>query len=311
MAGKLSPNSLLNKGFIEKCCGIVEAFRVGSSNVLKRRLFSAVLVWLFSFPLLAHAEQSLLVSIKPLGLLVKALMPEKTVQVLVPDNRNLHDYRLSIADLSTLQASSGFIWLGAKQEPFLAKLESRFAKENRWFAVADGHAHPWLEPEHLPVLIRQLATVLVTLHPQQATKINNNADALIAGIQQSMSEWKARLAPLSDKSFLMGHSAFEGFAEALGLEHPVLYRSGSSHGHHHGGMHELLDIQKAMAEKSIRCALEEPDVHFDGLRKRYPHLQLAMVMPMASNVALEQAGFLQFINKTAEAFERCLTVKDQ
>lgn len=251
----------------------------------------------------ADASQPL-VSIKPLALIYSELRPGQQADVLIPANRNLHDYALTVEDLKKLQQAETLFWLGVENEPFIARLQKRFA-DHRWVAVAGGD-HPWLSPAQLPGLIGKMAEALAQQHPQEATAIGERAVQLQQAIASRFHYWQQQLVAYQHQPFLLGHSAFIAFAEGLGLHGAILYRSGHSHGHSHGGMQELVDIQQRVASGEIYCALEEPDVDFHELTERHPTLQLGFVEPMATQQSAGPGAFLAFIDQTAQAFQACL-----
>lgn len=267
----------------------------------------------FSFAAIASATTEkaatvTLVSIKPLAMIYAVLQPETAaaVQILIPANRNLHDYALSVKDLKRLQAADTLFWLGAESEPFIAKVQPRLSHNKQWVALSESSSHAWLDVNQLPALINKMAYTLIALHPQQAEQIKNRADQFLQTVAARQLYWQQQLQPHANTNFLLGHDAFVVFAKNIGLEHAVLYRSGHDHGHAPGGMHELLAIQKKLSNGEIRCAMQEPEVDFSDLAKRYPSMQLAYVEPMARNITINADAYLHFFDNTAQAFQQCL-----
>ena len=276
-----------------------------------------ILLSVFSFAVIASATENnspatVMVSVKPLALIYAALQPElaETVQVLIPADRNLHDYTLSITDLKRLKAADTIFWLGAESEPFIAKVQKRLDKNNQWVAVANPHSHAWLNVEQLPVIVEKMVNVLVANRPSEKAKLEQRAENFLKAVTQRQSYWQQQLQLVANTPFLLGHDAFADFARNIGLKHAELYRAGHDHGHAQGGMHELLAIQKKLRDGEINCAMQEPEVDFTHLAKRYPNLKLAYIEPMAKNIIIAPLSYMHFFDATAQAFQQCLQAKE-
>ncbi len=249
--------------------------------------------------------QTVMVSAKPLAMIYAALRPQQPVNVLLPSDRDMHEYSLSIRDIERLQTATTFIWLGEKSEPFLVPLQQRFATKNNWVAIADNTAHAWLDQQQITIMINSMAKMLVKTYPAEKKSIERNSGVLIKEINQHYQYWQGRLKPYINKPFLLGHDAYTVFAKNIGLQQAVLYRTSNDHGHAQAGMYEILDLQKRIAQGEIICAMEEPEVSFAALAKRYKTLKLGHLDPMAANIPIDANAYLAFIDASAMAFESC------
>lgn len=253
-----------------------------------------------------------MVSVKPVALIYAALQPEaaESIQILIPADRNVHDYALSIKDLKRLQTAKTLFWLGAESEPFIAKVQKRLSGDGQWIAVAGAAPHAWLDVTQLPTMVKKMTDALVRQNPQEKDIIETRASDFLKVVMQRQTYWQQQLQPYANTPFLLGHDAFVAFASNIGLKHAELYRGGHDHGHAQGGMHELLSIQKELSEGKINCALQEPEVDFSDLAKRYPDLQLTYIEPMAHKIAITPQAYIQFFDETAQAFQQCLQAKE-
>ncbi len=272
-----------------------------------------LLLSVFSFVAFANAADkksvpTVVVSIKPLALIYAALQPEHVsdVQILIPAERNLHDYALSVKDLKRLHGADTLFWLGADSEPFIAKVQKRFSGNKQWIAVAESSPHGWLDVAQLQSIVDKMVNALIVSHPQDKPVIELRGKNFMQSVKQRQAYWQQQLQPSAEKPFLLGHSGFVAFANNIGLKHAELYLAGHSHGHAQGGMHELLEIQKHLSEGEITCALQEPEVDFGDLAKRYPQLKLGYIEPMARQIKVGQESYVQFFDATAKAFQQCL-----
>lgn len=244
-----------------------------------------------------------LVSIRPLALLHQTLLPDMPApDTLLPANTNLHDYALSASDLQRVHNAPVLLWLGSNNEKFLERLERRFANKNRWMALAPGSDHVWLDPAQLPALIHNMAEALTELHPQHSDQITSQKRQFLAALAQWQSDWQDKLTPFRQTPLVMGHDAFLSMARQLGLENVQLYIAGHSHGHRHGGTRDLLGIQQQLASGDIYCLVEEPDVSFRQLQRRYPQTVSVLLEPMAASYN----DYLVFLNDSADKLLQCL-----
>lgn len=210
-------------------------------------------------------------------------------------------------DIVKIQQAEQVIWLGPLNEPFLKASAEKSAQQDQWIAIGGNTLHPWLSQQQVMMMIKQLTLVLVKLHPTEAERIHQRAKQLTMDINQRFLYWQNKLQPLQYKVFLLGHNAFDIFAKDIGIQQVVIYRANNDHGHKQAGMKELIDIQQHIKNGEIACALEEPEVSFAALKKRYPQLNISTLDPLANNISVGAKGYLAFIDENAQAFEQCFS----
>ncbi len=255
-----------------------------------------------------QADTSTVTVIKPLALIYLALMPTDTPApvILVPEAANPHDFALSVSQLKSVQKADVILWMGSKQEPFMDGLQQRFSgTQQTWVAVSDT-PHTWLTPDGIVEISEQLAAALSAQYPQWAVTIRSRQQQLQQQVAQLFAASRQQLAPYADTPFLLGHSAFAEFAQALGLAGAVYYQAGHSHGDSPMGMQTMLQVQQRLARAQIHCAIEEPDISFAKLAQRYPSLKRVMLSPLAQGVALNDHGFVQFLEQSVARLQQCL-----
>jgi zinc transport system substrate-binding protein len=256
-----------------------------------------------------QASAPVLVSAKPLAMIYLALRPQQAVDVLLPADRDMHEYKLTVADISRVQQAPLLFWLGPVSEPFLQVLEQRFSAQRKWVALAGNTGHAWLDQQQIAALSGAMAKALVQQYPAEKTAIEARQAAFVASINQRYRFWQQQLQPYSTKPFLLGHDAYQLFAANVGLRQGVIYRAANDHGHVQAGMHELLAIQQRIASGDITCALEEPEVSFSSLARRYTALHIARLDPLGMAIPLTEQSYLAFIDAGAAAFLACLQGK--
>ena len=253
----------------------------------------------------ADKSSGVTVSIRPLALIYEGLRPQQPVQVLLPADRDMHEYALTVKDMSHLQSAELFFWQGQENEPFLQALSQKFPGQ-QWVNVAGKARHAWLDRKQLPFIIDRMAAALEVSFPEEKTAIEWRRAQLKQEIEARFVYWQKQMLSLQQQPFLLGHEAFLGFVRQLGLQQAILYRSGGDHGHAQGGMKELLSAQQKIANGEIRCAFEEPDISFATLASRYPQLKRMRLEPMANSISLGEAGYIEFIDASANTIMACL-----
>jgi len=276
-------------------------FPMGSSKVRLRKIAVLALAML-AMPAFAQV----MTSSKPVAMLYLAIQPEKTVSVLLPADKDIHSFSLRMGDISQLQSASYFYWLGGINEPFLVSLAKRNANKTPWIDVGGQHAHAWLSEQQINLMTQRILKQEIHQYPQQQAVLEQRAGAFITAISTRMDYWRNRLQPYQKLPVLLGHDAFIVMLKDFGFSNAIVYRTGNSHGHVQAGMKEIIEIQKQLAKADIRCALEEPEVSFAALKKRYDSLRIDTLDPFGKSIELKAGAYLDFIDANAQAIERCL-----
>ena len=246
-----------------------------------------------------------MVSIRPLALIHAALQSEQGVDILVPADRDLHEYSIAISDISRLQSARLFFWQGSVNESFLAPVAGKLSHAG-WINVSGDHPHAWLDRYEIPLLVDRMVEALGNVNSDRKDFIAMEGEKLKEEIESRFVYWQQQFIPVRSKPLLLGHEAFVSFAKQLGLQEVILYRDGNDHGHVQGGMKELMDIQRRISLGQIHCAMEEPDISFAALSKRYPGLKRKQLEPMAASIPVVASGFIDFIDASASAILTCL-----
>ncbi|MHC8364522.1 zinc ABC transporter substrate-binding protein [Pseudomonas sp. ZT5P21] len=219
------------------------------------RLFSIFVAFVASFLLIgtAHAEVTVLTSIKPLQLIAAAVQDGVAVpEVLLPPGASPHNYALRPSDVRKVQSVELVYWIGPSMEGFLPRvLKGRtlpsvavqdlpglklrsFAEDSHSHAEeADEHdhdhrpgsldAHLWLSPVNARVIATKMAADLSAADPANAARYQSNLKAFDARLDALDLRLKARLAGIAGKPYFVFHEAFDYFEEAYGLKHAGVF----------------------------------------------------------------------------------------
>lgn len=266
---------------------------------LSQRLVILVFCYLLSTNLLAQP----VFSIKPLALIYQSIsgQSEAPGEVILSPNKNLHDISFAMADIQKISQGDVIYWLGAKASPELEKMRQRFS-DKAWRSLQQD-AHSWLNPKQLPALIDAMVTAMSAENPSEREHYWQRASALKKALakqfEQAKNQWEN-----ARPSILMGHSAFEPMLEYLGLD-IFEYYQGHSHGGQQTGFKDKAKILQRLQNGEINCALEEPDVSFAALAKRFASLKRITLEPMAKNIAYNEQGFLTFMQHNLQQLQLC------
>lgn len=86
------------------------------------KFFSTILFTLIYIPLAASAGPTIMTSIKPVAMLVKAVVGDEIpVEVLLSGNVSPHDYKLKFSDIRAIRSADFFVWVGPGLESHLSK----------------------------------------------------------------------------------------------------------------------------------------------------------------------------------------------
>ncbi len=248
------------------------------------------------------SQQTVVVSIHPIALLVKSAWPALTVKTLVPINQSPHDFSMKPSHRVMVENADLIIWLGAELEPYLEKVLSSRHNHVALVQEADHHhdPHVWLAPQELEAMLQHIQSVLKLPQPT----------AFLQAYQQWLLSAKQRLQPYQDRGFVAYHDAFHHWVDyfqltqlaevAIDPEKPV----GSRH---------LLNVRDILASGGAHCVFVEPQFTPRLLKKLTQGLEVKTVQidPVASRFPVpsktEDAGaFIRFYDSLLDGFEACL-----
>ncbi len=82
---------------------------------------------------------------------------------------------------------------------------------------ADMDGHIWLDPDNAKVIVQAIAATLGKRWPEHAAKFDENAQAVIARLDQLTGAIETSLAPVKGRPFIVFHDAFQYFEKRFGL----------------------------------------------------------------------------------------------
>ena len=222
---------------------------------MKKLLALALLLALLAFP--GHSEEdeiTVVASFYPVYIMAANVLEGvegvQLTSMTAPTTGCLHDYQLLVSDMRALAQADLFLINGAGMEAFLPDVTDQFPSllvvdcsqgaallcydeahehdhDDHHDDPEDSHGHDhdhgefnphiWLDPENAVVMTGNIAQALALALPNQAEKIQANAEAYAARLRALDEELHAALQALPQRDIVTFHESFPYFANAYGL----------------------------------------------------------------------------------------------
>jgi len=285
---------------------------------------------------------TVIASVKPLTLIASELLVDVAeVDTLLPDGASPHDFALRPSDRKRLNSADLLIWVGPEIEPYLEKVID--ASQVEHMAMRKGHAdhdddkhsheehhdeqkghedkhedeheghighdhaglHPWLDIEAVEHFAEELSVELQHHYPKQASIIKENEAAFLASLKQFESKAKAQLEPVHQKGFLVFHDAYDGFVNHFDLNQVGYFtvspelKPGAKH---------LAELREKLEHSGVSCVFKEPQYNpalIDSITRGFK-VHVGELDPLATDVALAQGAYVNFMQGLVDEFTECL-----
>jgi len=285
---------------------------------------------------------TVIASVKPLTLIASELLVDVAeVDTLLPDGASPHDFALRPSDRKRLNSADLLIWVGPEIEPYLEKVID--ASQVEHMAMRKGHAdhdddkhsheehhdeqkghedkhddeheghighdhaglHPWLDIEAVEHFAEELSVELQHHYSKQASIIKENKAAFLASLKQFESKAKAQLEPVHQKGFLVFHDAYDGFVNHFDLNQVGYFtvspelKPGAKH---------LAELREKLEHSGVSCVFKEPQYNpalIDSITRGF-EVHVGELDPLATDVALAQGAYVNFMQGLVDEFTECL-----
>ncbi|PCJ92513.1 MAG: hypothetical protein COA46_04730 [Porticoccaceae bacterium] len=310
------------------------------------RLFGTVLLIIigFSSPALASRPPTVLASIKPVAMLIKAVAgDELTVNVLLPTNVSPHEYTLKFSDLRAIKRAALVVWVGPELEGVLVKVLRNIPSTNvvqltqlknmRWPKSLDAkphegrghHGHDSDGPENQVQDERDNSynrDPHLWLNPQNSLlAVEAIKTALINQYPERQTLFEENAQAFSEKISVLNQSISKDLehVRATGF---IVVHDGYGHFVDHYNLNQLAAIQLtggahrgarhyseiiALGDK-VACIYTEPQLNNKAALQLAGKLGAnhAELDIMGSNIPLSKNSYVEFISSFAETFRACL-----
>jgi zinc transport system substrate-binding protein len=157
----------------------------------------------------------IVVTLPPLGGLVRMLDDQAGITVLLPPTADPHHFQMSPKASESLQQATLFI-RSSSVDGGWSGLESTATTLDLWPKLRHG----WTRPDLVRAALPRLAEALEHVDPAHAASIRNRLPAAIAKTRRIEAEWRQALAPLRRGGVIMQHPSWQPLCELMGV--PVL-----------------------------------------------------------------------------------------
>jgi len=173
----------------------------------------------------------------------------------------------------------------------------------------EGHdhagLHPWLDIEAVEHFAEELSVELQHHFPAEASQIKENETAFLASLKQFESQAKEQLEPVHQKGFLVFHDAYDGFVNHFDLNQVGYFtvspelKPGAKH---------LAELREKLEHSGVSCVFKEPQFKpalIDSITRGF-EVHVGELDPLASDVALAQGAYINFMQGLVDEFTECL-----
>lgn len=298
-----------------------------------RPILQTIALALALFPATVMAGPKVVVSLKPLELLVRAVATEDTrVTALVGPGSNPHNYAMKPSQRRALAEADAVFWVGPEMETFLTRLLSgdEFrSRSHAFMPAADGdrpteddhhHEHDhhhsenegnesdphiWLDPTTSLNMAREIHSVLKTLPDADTAALDANLAAFEQALALAEEDINQQLEPARGLSLFIYHNAFTHFATHydLPLAGVLTLNPELSPGARH-----IAEVQNKLRKATRPCLMTERPFNRESWDPILGDVAVTFSDwdPLASNIKADSAGYVAFQKAVAEAVLDCL-----
>tara|TARA_B110000238_G_scaffold28969_1_gene29064 strand:+ start:19082 stop:20008 length:927 start_codon:yes stop_codon:yes gene_type:complete len=305
------------------------------------KFFSTILFTLIYIPLAASAGPTIMTSIKPVAMLIKAVVGDEIpVEVLLSGNVSPHDYKLKFSDIRAIRSADFFVWVGPGLESHLSKAIENYPSANviqlttfkniQWpetsilehqedthnyknhhSLVIDGQdsnlynldPHLWLNPENSLQVVNELKRILSHRYPEYKAVFKKNVEIFSVLLKTMDGELKEKFRQVKERGFIVEHDGYGHFIEHYGLRQLGIIdlMEGVSITARHRARLETLSVNAA-------CIFTYPQRNnkiADQLAEKF-ELNSRGLDAMGRNVSLGQGSYIEFFNDFSATVLTCL-----
>lgn len=309
-------------------------------TMFPRSVFRAAVLALALLPVALMAEPRVVVSLKPLELLVRAVATEDTtVATLIEPGANPHNYSLKPSQRRALDEADAIFWIGPEMETFLTRLlngEEFHSRSHAMMTPGDagrhdvggpdndqGHGHHhghdhghdgdraaadphiWLDPAIAHNIAREIHSVLAAQPGADKAGLDRN----LAGFEQALSaaeaEIKKQLQPTRAISLFTYHNAFTHFAEHYDL---VIAGVFSLNPELSPGARHIAEVQDTLRNANRPCLMTEQPFDQQSWDSIVGDTEVTFSSwdPLASEIEASADGYVAFQRSLARSVLECL-----
>ena len=307
------------------------------------KLFSLISFALIVSPVWALSTPKLTASIKPVAMLVKAVVGDEIpVNVILARNVSPHDYQLRFSDIKLIKQSDLFFWIGPTLESGLSKAIASHSTMNSVELMQmnnlywpnhtintnkkNGHEqhhngsneeptegltdilyerdpHIWLNPNNIVAIVNKINTLLGKKYPDHEENFQKNKDYFLLKMKILNKDLENKFIQVKEKGFIVVHDGYRHFMEHYNLKQLGVINLSS-------------DITASAKHKGklARISAKSTCIFTDPQHSTKSVIQLVDESDikskeldlMGNEIALTQDSFIEFFGKFSETVIECL-----
>jgi len=290
-------------------------------------VFKAAVLALALLPATAMAAPRVVVSLKPLELLVRAVATDDTtVTTLVGPGANPHNYSMRPSQRRALGDADAVFWVGPEMETFLTRLLNgeEFRSRSHAFMPGEngeenneeGHDHGgsdntgsdphiWVDPAYSLAMAREIHAVLTALPGADTAALDANLARFERSLAETEQQIRQQLEPARALSLFTYHNAFAHFTEHynLPLAGVLTLNPELSPGARH-----IAEVQDRLSKSTRPCLMTERPFRQEIWAPIVGDIAVTFSDwdPLASDIKADADGYLAFQRSLAQAVLGCL-----
>ncbi|HXH64327.1 MAG TPA: zinc ABC transporter substrate-binding protein [Mariprofundaceae bacterium] len=176
------------------------------------------------------------VTLPPLGGLVRMLDTQAEVTVLLPPTADPHHFQMPPKATESLMQATLFI-RASRDDGGWSGLETPATTLDLW----PDASHGWTRPDRVRAALPRLAAALERIYPSHAASIRTRLPAAIAETRRIEAAWQKALAPYHNDGVIMQHPSWQPLCELMGVPVRAVLES-----HRHGQEFGPRDLDRAL-----------------------------------------------------------------
>lgn len=278
-------------------------------------------IFLLGLSTLCFARPNIVVSIKPLALIVQEIAGDKILlEQLLPDQASHHDYPMKMSDHKRLYKADLIIWIGPDLESFLSRPLANISAEKQLALMelsgiewpdADNDAHDehhhnqdphlWLNPKNVEKIANILSGKLAGIDAQNEKFYKENTTRFIEKLNQLDKNINQQMQPIQGRGFAVYHHAYNHYVARYHLKQLGYLtltperKSGAKH---------LAALYKALANDG-KCIFAEPLMDKSRIEKIAAKYQLRV--GYLDVMGIKADSYSQLMQSISDNFSTCLS----
>lgn len=296
--------------------------------VVKLIRYAVVLAALL--PVFAHAQGTVLASVKPLQLIAAAITDGvSTPQLLIPANQSPHNFNLRPSDMRNINAADIVLWVGPGLETYLSRVFAQRSATSNIIEIAaltdvqlldlapgeheHGHSHDepydphlWLSTHNAVAIATALHAELLVLDPDNGAVYTQNLHLFQDEVRDLQQRLSAQFAPLASSAYAVYHNGVQYFEKQLGIAHQFVLVPDHEQ---QPGIRHLLELRaqvQALAPSCLFDDINSNDATVATVFQNHP-VRRVRLDTLGESVAVSRTAYVQMLTQLADAMQQCLS----